>query len=49
MKKQSASVNFKDEAKKLPEPDGQNKKYKYKCATFIKKNCNDIIAWQIDS
>ena len=30
-------------------PNGQNKERKYRCAIFIKENCNNTAAWQIDN
>lgn len=33
----------------MADPDWQNKKRKYKCTKLIKKDYNNIIAWQINS
>lgn len=49
MKKQSVSIYFVDILEKLPEPDQQNKKRKYKYNMLAEKNCKNIITQQINS
>ena len=48
-KKQSTNVYFEDELEKLPEPNWQNKKHKYKRITLAKDNRGNTAAWQINS
>lgn len=48
-KKQSASFHFEDELEKLPKPNQQNIKHKYRCAMLTEKDCNNSAAWQINS
>ena len=48
-KKQSASVYFENELEKLPEPDWQNKKRKYRRTILAEESQKNTAAWQIDS
>ena len=49
MKEQPASIHFNDKLENLPKPDWQNKEHKHRCTILVKKDCNNTIAWRIDS
>ena len=44
MKEQSVSVHFKNELKKLPEPDWQNQKCKHKRTILAEKDRENTVA-----
>ncbi len=48
-KGQSASVHFDDEPENLPVPDWRNKERKHRRTTLVEEDCDNTVAWRIDS
>ena len=48
-KEQSTSVHFEDETEISPESNWQNEERKYRRATFAEEDCDNTVAWRIDS